>query len=68
MHINFAGQYASTSTFVATCAHTLDIGNGLGLGTHLFVKVFLDQETANWPFRSSRQVATCYYQSNHTHQ
>jgi len=35
------------------------------LGTHLFVKVYLDQETAKWPFRSSSQAATCYYQSNH---
>jgi len=37
----------------------------LGLGSHLFVKVaYLDQETAKWPFWSSSQAATCYYQSN----
>jgi len=24
---------------------------------------YLDQETAKWPFRSSSQAATCYYQS-----
>jgi len=37
----------------------------LGLGIHLFVKD-LDKKTAKGPFRFSSQVATCYYQSNHT--
>jgi len=37
----------------------------IGLGTHLFFKVYLDQETVKWPFRSWSQAATCYYQSNH---
>jgi len=36
----------------------------LGLGTHLFVKRYLDQETEKRPFQSSSQAATCYYQSN----
>jgi len=37
------------------------------LGTSLFVKVvYLDQETAKWPFWYSSQAATCYYQSNHS--
>jgi len=27
---------------------------------------YLDQETAKWPFQSSSQAATCYYQSNHS--
>jgi len=27
---------------------------------------YLDKETANRPFQSSSQAATCYYQSNHS--
>jgi len=27
---------------------------------------YLNQETGKWPFRSSSQAATCYYQSNHS--
>jgi len=33
----------------------------------IYLSRFLDQETANWPFRrSSSQAATCYYQSNYS--
>jgi len=39
--------------------------NYLGLGTHLFVKV-PRKETANGPFRSLSQAATCYYQFSHS--
>jgi len=28
--------------------------------------VYLDEETAKGPFRSSIQAATCYYHSNHS--
>jgi len=34
----------------------------IGLDTHLFVNVYLDQDTAKGPFRFLSQAATCYYQ------
>jgi len=41
--------------------------NSLVLGTHLkYLSSYLDQETTKWPFRSSSQAATCYYQTNHS--
>jgi len=30
----------------------------------IYLSRFLDQDTAKWPFRSSSQAATCYYQSS----
>jgi len=32
----------------------------------IYLSEYLDLETVNWPFRSSSQAATCYYQSNHS--
>jgi len=31
----------------------------------VYLSRYLGQEIAKWPFRSSSQAATCYYQSNH---
>jgi len=33
----------------------------------VYLPSYLGQETAKWPFRSSSQAATCYYQFNPTH-
>jgi len=34
---------------------------------HILVNLgYLNQETAKWPFRSSSQAATYYYQSNYS--
>jgi len=31
-----------------------------------YLSIYSDQQTAKWPFQSSIQAATCYYQSNHS--
>jgi len=43
----------------------LDIGIGLGLGTHLFVKV-PRPGISEVTFSVLSQAVTCYYQSNHS--
>jgi len=32
----------------------------------IYLSWYLDQETAKWPFLSSSQATTCYYQSSHS--
>jgi len=44
------------------CASVFELG--LGPGTQLFVKVPWPEDS-EWPFQSSSQAASCYYQSNH---
>jgi len=44
-------------------AHWIEVSS---TGTHYYLSRYLDQETAKWPFRSSSQAATFYYQANHS--
>jgi len=71
-------QYTKTvHSFVSFYSHNLNEQLGKNGKHHktqgsflslelIYLSRYLDQETPKWPFWSSSQAATCYYQSHHS--